>query len=292
MYAPPLHQVFDSPTSPLHQQVYVCPTLSSTNIYITSSFPFHQHIFLHLHVAVNSAPAKATTPWVVTPKVPNEMKFGPMSPPPVGSVAPQQSPMSAVSDVSTSSSIVGKSGDWTVFEKTANGSNAPPKIPERQHAGWRVTKKMVEDNIHTEEKREENGSDKEKHKKKKKKKKKHKKEKKEKEDKKKKNQDVSDCEEEEEEKSRKKKKKKKKKERRGTASHRSDEEELLETEERSNKRKRKKKHKEKCDSSGEKKPRLVDYSDDSEQSQSPEGDGIKGSASSVHSSSKGKVIVR
>ena len=84
----------------------------------------------------NATTPKCTTPWKVTPRRSNEPLFGPMSPPPSGVVLPQQSPCSARSDLSSTSSIMGKSGEWTVSNKMDNTPG--PMLPERQHAGWQV----------------------------------------------------------------------------------------------------------------------------------------------------------
>lgn len=83
--------------------------------------------------------ARATTPWKVTPKTTTEPQFGPMSPPPLGSLPPQQSPSSAMSDTSSTSSVMGKTGEWMVTDKTV--ITPGPRLPERQHAGWQVSEK-------------------------------------------------------------------------------------------------------------------------------------------------------
>lgn len=120
---------------------------------------------------------KSTTLWTVTPKTTSEPLFGPMSPPPPGVAPPQPSPSSAMSDTSSTSSMMGKTGEWTVSDKTA--LTPGPRLPERQHAGWQVSKKFESEK---EESRilqtEENSNMIEEESDKKKKKKKHKKEKK------------------------------------------------------------------------------------------------------------------
>lgn len=62
-----------------------------------------------------------------------------MSPPPPGVAPPQPSPLSALSDTSSTSSVMGKTGEWMVTDKT--NLTPGPKLPERQHAGWQVSRK-------------------------------------------------------------------------------------------------------------------------------------------------------
>ena len=232
-------------------------------------------------VVANSAPVKATSPWIVTPKVPSELKFGPMSPPSVETAVPQQSPVSAVSDGSNSSSVVGQSGDWTVCEKNDNDNCVAPKIPERQHAGWKVTIK-IEEKVKTKDRSEDSNSEKDQHKKKKKK---HKKEKK----KKKKSSDIS-CSEEEEivvEKKKRKKKRKKEKREKDKSSNSSNDEYLHSKEELKVKKRKQQKNSE---NSKEIKRRLVDYSsDDSDHSHSISNARFSNPSCNGHSSHPGKI---
>ena len=223
---------------------------------------------------------KATTPWKVTPKSNGEPLFGPMSPPPSGAFVPQQSPSSARSDLSSASSIMGKSGEWTVIDKMF--TPPVPRLPERQHAGWQVSENCEtksEDVKGEKREKREKGEKGEKAKEacsededqeRRKKKKKHKKEKRKKKDKKEKgkekNKKLSDSESKsgkEETKKEKKKKKKKhryKKHRKSDSSssdgEKDDVRSLL-------KKKRKRKPTVEDDTAEAKKQRLVDYSEGS-----------------------------
>lgn len=206
---------------------------------------------------------RATTPWKVTPKTTTEPLFGPMSPPRPGVAPPQPSPSSALSDTSSTSSVMGKTGEWMVTDKTI--LTPGPKLPERQHAGWQVSRKP-------ETKAEELGTPKGggdtelngKESDKKKKKKKHKKEKKKKrkkEEGKKKYDRLSESDEEEEEKKDKEKQKKLKKDK---------SKEDNRSEEKSKSKKHKRKHKGNDDDDNNvnpsKKPYLVSYADSSSSS--------------------------
>ncbi|KAM7447912.1 Ubiquitin carboxyl-terminal hydrolase 42 [Porites harrisoni] len=203
--------------------------------------------------------AKATTPWKVTPKTTSEPVFGPMSPPPRGTMPPQQSPSSAMSDTSSTSSVMGKTGEWTVTDKTV--LTPGPRLPERQHAGWQVSRKsedekdeVGEDKVEEKTKTDEKGSEK---KKKKKKHKKEKKKKKEKKEKKYERLEESDSSEEE------KKKRKKKKDK----NHRSDKvNQEPSSDEKSKSKKSKRKHYDEAVVSPSKRPCLVSYDDSSSSS--------------------------
>lgn len=213
--------------------------------------------------------ARATTPWKVTPKTTTEPLFGPMSPPPPGTAPPQPSPSSAMSDTSSTSSVVGKTGEWMVTDKTV--LTPGPKLPERQHAGWQVSRKP-ESNTAEELGTPKGGGDTKvngKESDKKKKKKKHKKEKKKKKKKKKekskkKYEQLSESDEEEEEEKEKQKNKKQKNDR---------SEEQNRSEEKSKSKKQKRKHKgydddddDENNANPSKKPCLVSYADSSSSS--------------------------
>lgn len=210
--------------------------------------------------------AKATTPWIITPKTTTEPHFGPMSPPPPGVLPPQQSPLSAMSDGSSTSSIMGKTGEWTVTDKTA--LTPGPRLPERQHAGWQVSKKTGDNKLDLDAKKEPenqrgNGEEDEKRKKKKKHKK-DKKKKKEKKEKKYKKLDESDDSETDRKKRRKKKDKFGSKERKKTDKQENGAEDKFKS------KKHKRKHKAGSDEGDEavskKKPRLVSYESSSSSS--------------------------
>ncbi|KAL9955427.1 hypothetical protein ACROYT_G036754 [Oculina patagonica] len=217
----------------------------------------------------SSAP-RATTPWKVTPKTSTEPLFGPMSPPPPGVAPPQPSPSSAMSDTSSTSSVMGKTGEWMVSDKTI--LTPGPRLPERQHAGWQVSRKSETE---TEElgspKGEEKSKliDKESDKKTKKKRKKEKKKKKKKEKSTKKYDRLSESDEEKQEKQKKKKKQKKDK-------HEAGDEQNQESgsEEKSKSKKHKRKHKgddDGGDVNPSKKPCLVSYADSSSSSSDEHG---------------------
>lgn len=211
--------------------------------------------------------ARATTPWKVTPKTTTEPLFGPMSPPPPGTAPPQPSPSPAMSDTSSTSSVIGKTGEWTVIDKTI--LTPGPKLPERQHAGWQVSRKP-ESNTAEELGTPKGGGDTEvngKESDKKKKKKKHKKEKKKKKKKKKekskkKYDQLSESDEEEKEEEKEKQKKKNQKNDRSKEQNRS--------EEKSESKKKKRKHKgyddDENNANPSKKPCLVSYANSSSSS--------------------------
>ena len=214
--------------------------------------PFHRENVICLS-------AKATTPWKVTPKTTSEPVFGPMSPPPRGTMPPQQSPSSAMSDTSSTSSVMGKTGEWTVTDKTV--LTPGPRLPERQHAGWQVSRKsedekddVSDDKVEEKTKMDEKGSEK---KKKKKKHKKEKKKKKEKKEKKYEKLEESDSSEEE-------KKKRKKKKEKNCGSDKVNQEPS--SEEKSKSKKSKRKHNDEDVVSPSKRPCLVSYDDSSSNS--------------------------
>lgn len=158
---------------------------------------------------------------------------------------------------------MGKTGEWTVTDKTI--LTPGPKLPERQHAGWQVSRKpeTEAEELGTPKgggDAELNGKESDK----KKKKKKHKKEKKKKRKKekgKKKYDRLSESDTEEEEKKEKQKQKKQKKDK---------SEEENRSEEKSKSKKHKRKHKGYDDDdnnvSPSKKPCLVSYADSSSSS--------------------------
>lgn len=184
-----------------------------------------------------------------------------MSPPPPGVAPPQPSPSSALSDASSTSSVMGKTGEWMVTDKTI--LTPGPRLPERQHAGWQVSRKPETEAEELSTPKgggdtELNGKESEKNKKKKKHKK-EKKKKKKKEKGKKKYDQLSESEEEKKEKGKEKKKKEK--------NDKSEEENR--SEEKSKSKKHKRKHK--CydddnDVNPSKKPCLVSYADSSSSS--------------------------
>ena len=243
--------------------------LSSIYALLRRLFCFTQHNYLFCILT-----AKATTPWIVTPKTTTEPHFGPMSPPPPGVLPPQQSPLSVMSDCSSTSSIMGKTGEWTVTDKQV--LTPGPKLPERQHAGWQVSKKTEDNKVDLDAKREPeikraNGEEDEKRKKKKK----HKKDKKKKRDKKeKKYEKLGESDDSETERKKRKKKKDKfgSKERKKTDEQENDEGDKFKS------KKHKRKHKAGSDEGDEavskKKPCLVSY----ESSSNSDGEEITNSA--------------
>ena len=247
---------------------------------------------------------KATTPWKVTPKQGYEPMFGPMSPPPSGSVPPQQSPSSVRSDMSSStSSIMGKSGEWTVSSKLEGIPG--PRLPERQHAGWQVKDKgdSKREEVDSEEEEEER----------RKKKKKHKKEKRKRKEKKGKakrkyrklegdsesepldNEEEGESEDKEKRKKNKKRKKKHKSKKRAGSDSCSDLDDETETTallskgSGDTKTRKRKIGRDKDEGGGAKKHRLVDYSDGSSSEGSVSADpGEKSKSKSKHSNNGSK----
>ncbi|XP_068717808.1 ubiquitin carboxyl-terminal hydrolase 36-like [Montipora capricornis] len=215
------------------------------------------------------AATRATTPWKVTAKTTAEPQFGPMSPPPPALLPRQQSPSSAMSDASSTSSIMGKTGEWTVTDKTA--LTPGPRLPERQYAGWQVSKRTgdergdVDAKKDREEKREngeEIGSTK--------KKKKHKKEKKKKKEKEKSKKKYERLWESDDSETERKKRKRKKDKYRSKQTRNTDEQENVQGEKfKSGKHKRKHKACDEEEGDGavsRKKPCLVTYESSSSSS--------------------------
>ena len=244
-------------------------------------------LFIKLNLIHVFVAARATTPWKVTPKTTTEPQFGPMSPPPPGAVPPQQSPTSAMSDTSSASSMMGKTGEWTVTDKTI--LTPGPRLPERQHAGWQVSRKAETEKVELDTKKgaeesEVNGQEIDR----KKKRKKHKKEKKKKKEKSKKKYerlDESDMDKEEE------KKQKKKKDRYEKDKQRDTEDVNPEngSEEKSKNKKHKRKHKGHDEVTACKRPLLVSYDDSSSSSGSEQVSGSKETGKSVNSDSQGSA---
>lgn len=154
---------------------------------------------------------------------------------------------------------MGKTGEWTVTDKQV--LTPGPKLPERQHAGWQVSKKTEDNKADLDAKREPeikraNGEEDEKRKKKKK----HKKDKKKKRDKKeKKYEKLGESDDSETE----RKKRKKKKDKFGSKERKKTDEQENGAEDKFKNKKHKRKHKAGSDEGDEavskKKPCLVSY---------------------------------
>lgn len=243
-------------------------------------------LFIKLNLIHVFVAARATTPWKVTPKTTTEPQFGPMSPPPQGAVPPQQSPTSAMSDTSSASSMMGKTGEWTVTDKTI--LTPGPRLPERQHAGWQVSRKAETEKVELDTKKGAEESEvNEQEIDRKKKRKKHKKEKKKKKEKSKKKYerlDESDMDKEEE-------KKQKKKDRYEKDKQRDPEDVNPEngSEEKSKNKKHKRKHKGHDEVTACKRPLLVSYDDSSSSSGAEQVSGSKETGKSVNSDSQGSA---
>lgn len=243
-------------------------------------------LFIKLNLIHVFVAARATTPWKVTPKTTTEPQFGPMSPPPPGAVPPQQSPTSAMSDTSSASSMMGKTGEWTVTDKTI--LTPGPRLPERQHAGWQVSRKAETEKVELDTKKGAEESEvNEQEIDRKKKRKKHKKEKKKKKEKSKKKYerlDESDMDKEEE-------KKQKKKDRYEKDKQRDPEDVNPEngSEEKSKNKKHKRKHKGHDEVTACKRPLLVSYDDSSSSSGAEQVSGSKETGKSVNSDSQGSA---
>lgn len=153
---------------------------------------------------------------------------------------------------------MGKTGEWTVTDKQV--LTPGPKLPERQHAGWQVSKKTEDNKVDLDAKKEPeikraNGEEDEKRKKKKK----HKKDKKKKKEKAKKYEKLCESDDSEIE----RKKRKKKKEKLGSKERKKIDKQENGAEDKFKSKKHKRKHKAGSDEADEavskKKPCLVSY---------------------------------